>query len=157
MRINSQRNLSAVSTQSQRSLRRVSVESPFAEDSSCFVTLQRLHLDSTETPLRLYGDCAETALRIIRGGVAFKVAKVWKQHNVQPFLVLMIKLEFECQDCPIFGGLGEVNNKIHHNHTSSLFFCFNPVTKFSIFQNDRSLTLPIGKEKFWKEVKNASF
>ena len=51
--------------QSQRSLLRVSVESPFAEDSQCFATLRRLRGDSTKT-----------ALRIIRSEVAVKVVKV---------------------------------------------------------------------------------
>ena len=41
---------------SQRRLRGVSVESPFAENSNA---------------LRLYVDCTETAVRIIRSGVAF--------------------------------------------------------------------------------------
>ena len=56
--------MSFSANQSQCSLGAVSVESPFAEDSPCFATLRRLH-----------GDCAETAVRIIRGGVADKVAK----------------------------------------------------------------------------------
>ena len=44
--------------QSQRSLHRVSVESPFAGDSPCFATLRRLNEDSTETELGLRWDCA---------------------------------------------------------------------------------------------------
>ena len=39
---------------SQCSLRRVSVESPLAEDSQCFATLRRLHGDLTETALGLH-------------------------------------------------------------------------------------------------------
>ena len=50
---------------SQRSMRRVSLEYPLAEDSQCFATLRRLHGNSTEA-----------VLQSIHAKNAVKVAKV---------------------------------------------------------------------------------
>ena len=48
--------------------------------------------DSTKTQRKLYGDCAETSLRIIRSEVAVKAAIVREGHTVSHYLSALIAL-----------------------------------------------------------------
>ena len=57
-----------LAVQSKRSLRGVSIRRGFA-----------MLCAFTEIPRRLYGDCTETVLRIIRSGAVVKVAKVFER------------------------------------------------------------------------------
>ena len=57
-----------LAVQSKRSLRGVSIRRGFA-----------MLCAFTENPRRLYGDCTETVLRMIRSGAVVKVAKVFER------------------------------------------------------------------------------